>query len=72
MLCAGDRDLPTLLAYLAALRLGHAVAFLPASIDHELLEPPDTGTESWLRQPPSGQRVGADGRLADAFRELLG
>jgi hypothetical protein len=52
VLCAGDRDLPTLLAYLAALRLGHAVAFLPASIDHDLLEPPDTGTESWL-QPRS-------------------
>jgi hypothetical protein len=33
VLCAGDRDLPTLLAYLAALRLGHAVAFLPASDD---------------------------------------
>src|ERR1035438_5496345 len=31
VLCAGDRDLPTLLAYLAALRLGHAVAFLSAS-----------------------------------------
>ena len=31
VLCAGDRDLPTLLAYLGALRLGHAVAFLPAS-----------------------------------------
>ncbi|HEU5333991.1 MAG TPA: AMP-binding protein [Actinocrinis sp.] len=31
VLCAGDRDLPTLLTYLAALRLGHAVAFLPAS-----------------------------------------
>jgi acyl-CoA synthetase (AMP-forming)/AMP-acid ligase II len=31
VLCAGDRDLPTLLAYLAALRLGHTVAFLPAS-----------------------------------------
>src|ERR1700734_1554767 len=31
VLCAGDRELPTLLAYLAALRLGHAVAFLPAS-----------------------------------------
>ncbi len=31
VLCAGDRDVPTLLAYLAALRLGHAVAFLPAS-----------------------------------------
>src|SRR5690349_13213346 len=31
VLCAGDRDLATLLAYLAALRLGHAVAFLPAS-----------------------------------------
>jgi acyl-CoA synthetase (AMP-forming)/AMP-acid ligase II len=33
VLCAGDRDLPTLLAYLAALRLGHAVAFLPASTE---------------------------------------
>ncbi|WP_051766197.1 AMP-binding protein [Saccharothrix syringae] len=33
VLCAGDRDLPTLLAYLAALRLGHAVAFLPASAE---------------------------------------
>ncbi len=31
VLCAGDRDLPTLLAYIAALRIGHAVAFLPAS-----------------------------------------
>lgn len=31
VLCAGDRELPTLLAYLAALRLGHTVAFLPAS-----------------------------------------
>jgi acyl-CoA synthetase (AMP-forming)/AMP-acid ligase II len=31
VLCAGDRDLPTLLAYLATLRLGHVVAFLPAS-----------------------------------------
>jgi acyl-CoA synthetase (AMP-forming)/AMP-acid ligase II len=31
VLCAGDRDLPTLAAYLAALRLGHAVAFLPAT-----------------------------------------
>jgi hypothetical protein len=45
VLCAGDRDLPTLMAYLPALRLGHAVAFLPDSIDHELLEPPDTGTK---------------------------
>jgi acyl-coenzyme A synthetase/AMP-(fatty) acid ligase len=33
VLCAGDRDLPTLLAYLAALRLGHTVGFLPASPD---------------------------------------
>src|SRR5580700_11177386 len=51
VLCAGDRDLPTLLAYLAALRLGHAVAFLPAS--NEILSayqpefvvpPPGSGT----------------------------
>jgi hypothetical protein len=28
---------------------GHTVAFLPASIDHELLEPADTGTGSWLQ-----------------------
>ncbi|WP_051772366.1 AMP-binding protein [Saccharothrix sp. NRRL B-16314] len=33
VLCAGDRDLPTVLAYLAALRLGHAVAFMPASAE---------------------------------------
>lgn len=33
VLCAGDRDLPTLLAYIAALRTGHAVAFLPASTE---------------------------------------
>ncbi|MCE6996439.1 AMP-binding protein [Saccharothrix sp. S26] len=31
VLCAGDRDLPTLVTYLAALRLGHTVAFLPSS-----------------------------------------
>jgi len=60
VLCARDRDLPTLLAYLAALRLGHAVAFLPASTDHELLEPPDTGTESWLR--PRSASCSADQR----------
>jgi acyl-CoA synthetase (AMP-forming)/AMP-acid ligase II len=29
VVCAGDRDLPTLLGYLAGLRLGHTVAFLP-------------------------------------------
>ncbi|XVS61668.1 AMP-binding protein [Actinosynnema sp. CA-299493] len=33
VLCAGDRDLPTVLAYLAALRLGHTVAFLPATAE---------------------------------------
>ncbi|HET9143122.1 AMP-binding protein [Actinophytocola sp.] len=33
VLCPGDRDLPTLLAYLAGLRLGHTVAFLPASTE---------------------------------------
>jgi hypothetical protein len=43
------------MAYLAALRVGHAVAFLLASIDHELLDPPDTGAEPWLRQ--SAQRT---------------
>ena len=62
-----------LLACLAALRPGHAVAFLLASSDHELLEPPDTGTESWLRQSARRRReYGADGHLADALRELLG
>jgi acyl-CoA synthetase (AMP-forming)/AMP-acid ligase II len=51
VLCAGDRDLPTLLAYLAALRLGHTVAFLPASNEilsayrPEFVVPaPDSGT----------------------------
>jgi acyl-CoA synthetase (AMP-forming)/AMP-acid ligase II len=29
VVCAGDRDLPTLLGYLAGLRLGYAVAFMP-------------------------------------------
>jgi acyl-coenzyme A synthetase/AMP-(fatty) acid ligase len=33
VLCAGDRDLPTLLAYLAGLRLGHTVLFMPASAE---------------------------------------
>jgi acyl-CoA synthetase (AMP-forming)/AMP-acid ligase II len=33
VLCAGDRDLPTVLAYLAGLRLGHTVAFMPASAE---------------------------------------
>jgi acyl-CoA synthetase (AMP-forming)/AMP-acid ligase II len=31
VMCLGDRDLGTVTAYLAALRLGHAVAFLPAT-----------------------------------------
>jgi hypothetical protein len=71
-MCGGPQY-AALLAYLAALRLGHAVALLLASIDHELLEPPDTGTESSLQQ--SAKRThecGADGHLADALRELLG
>lgn len=29
VLCGGDRDLPTLVSYIAALRQGHTVAFLP-------------------------------------------
>src|SRR5947209_14691053 len=33
VLCAGDRDLPTLLAYLAGLRLGHSVLFMPATAE---------------------------------------
>ena len=41
VLCAGDRDLPTLLAYLAALRLGHTVAFLPASSEILLAYQPE-------------------------------
>jgi hypothetical protein len=55
-LAADGSDLP--LACLAALRLGQAAAFLPASIDHELLEPPDSGTESWL--PPRSASYSAD------------
>lgn len=34
VLCAGDRDLPTVLTYIAALRLGHAVAFLAATAEN--------------------------------------
>ena len=41
VLCAGDRDLPTVLAYLAALRLGHTVAFLPDSPDIVAAYQPD-------------------------------
>jgi acyl-CoA synthetase (AMP-forming)/AMP-acid ligase II len=41
VLCAGDRDLPTLLAYLAALRLGHTVAFLPATSEILLAYEPE-------------------------------
>ena len=41
VLCAGDRDLPTVLAYLAALRLGHAVAFLPASAENLMAYQPE-------------------------------
>jgi hypothetical protein len=37
---------------------------LSASIDHELLEPPDTGTESWLYEPP--RQPGASGRCVPA------
>jgi hypothetical protein len=59
VLCAGDRDLPTLLAYLAALRLGHAVAFLAASIDHELLKPPDTAPSPGCSSRPSGHTSAA-------------
>lgn len=33
VLCTGDRDLPTLAGYLAALRLGHAVAFMPGTAE---------------------------------------
>jgi hypothetical protein len=51
VLCAGDRDLATLLAYLAALRLGYAER-LVAAIGTGLLESPDTGTGSWWDQPP--------------------
>ncbi|HZR54235.1 MAG TPA: hypothetical protein VFB06_32640 [Streptosporangiaceae bacterium] len=60
LLCAGDRDLTAPLVYFAALRLGQAVAFLPALIGHELLEPPDTGAESWLQ--PRSASCSADQR----------
>lgn len=33
VLCSGDRELSTLVAYLAALRTGHAVAFMPATAE---------------------------------------
>jgi len=67
VLCAGDRDLATLLAYLAALRLGYAER-LVAAIGTGLLESPDTGTESCLVGPAAP----ATGRLAGALRELPG
>ncbi|MFL6126423.1 AMP-binding protein [Actinophytocola sp.] len=54
VLCAGDRDLPTLLAYLAGLRLGHTVMFMPASAEIlSAYQPefvlPAPGTEPGLR-----------------------
>jgi hypothetical protein len=52
---------------------GHTGLSYGESADHELLEPPDTGTESRLQQPPQRtHECRADGHLADAFRELLG
>jgi acyl-CoA synthetase (AMP-forming)/AMP-acid ligase II len=54
VLCAGDRDLPTLLAYLAALRLGHAVAFLPAS--NEML----SAYQPEFVVPAPGSKTGLD------------
>ena len=54
VLCAGDRDLPTLLAYIAALRLGHAVAFLPASDEIIAAYQPD------FVVPAPGAKTGPD------------
>jgi acyl-CoA synthetase (AMP-forming)/AMP-acid ligase II len=59
VLCAGDRDLPTLLAYLGALRLGHAVAFLPAS--SEIL----SAYQPEFVVPAPGQGAGLGTGLAD-------
>ena len=74
VLCAGDRDLPTLLAYLAALRLGHTVAFLPAS--NEILGIPTRvcrpgarpGDRTGRSRLPSGRRT--DRRYNDLQRNM--
>jgi acyl-CoA synthetase (AMP-forming)/AMP-acid ligase II len=66
VLCAGDRDLPTLLAYLAALRLGHAVAFLPASNEILSAYQPDFVVPA----PGSGSGLDASGYRPAA--ELVG
>ena len=52
VLCEGDRDLPTLLAYLAALRLGHTVAFLPATPENLAAYQPE------FVVPAPGRQVG--------------
>jgi acyl-CoA synthetase (AMP-forming)/AMP-acid ligase II len=52
VLCSGDRDLTTLSAYLAALRIGHTVGFLPATAEilsayqpEFVVTSPDSGTD---------------------------
>jgi hypothetical protein len=46
----GGADIGAAIAYEMAVRLGNVR--LVAAIDAELLGPPDTGTESWSREPP--------------------
>ena len=65
VLRAGDRDLPTLLACLAALRPGHAVAFLPAS--DEIL----SACQPELVAPAPGSGTGLAGNTA-AVVSVLG
>jgi acyl-CoA synthetase (AMP-forming)/AMP-acid ligase II len=73
VLCAGDRDFPTLLAYLAALRLGHTVAFLPAAPEilaayqPEFVVPaPGTGADlAGLGYRPCEEPAGVFRRRAD-------
>jgi len=88
VLCAGDRDLPTLVAYLAALRLGHAVAFLPASPEvlsayqPEFVVPaPGAGLAGPGYRPAAGPVAGttvfrragpAEGEIYDGLALLLG
>jgi acyl-CoA synthetase (AMP-forming)/AMP-acid ligase II len=82
VVCAGDRDLPTVVAYLAALRLGHAVAFLPASgavvsaYEPEFIVPGPGGGAglAGLGYRPAGEVAGTTvfGRVSRPAGEVFG
>jgi hypothetical protein len=66
VLCAGGRDLPALLACLAAPRPGHAVAFLPAS--DEILPGCQPGLVAAVPGPGTGLAGGTAAVITAAGR----